>query len=149
MNSVIDAYIAEPKASPCAEKFRKYVTGHLLFLMIKCVENTAAPAVIISGKQRLVIFPDNCHDGTYASCLNQICSRLAGGGAVLKKEPDTPALGITIEHKGVPRKFGAKCAQYSCVFELSAVQELAANTAFCVPQHELEAPPKAAKRQKV
>ena len=149
MNSVIDAYIAEPKASPCAKEFRMYVNAHLLFFMIKCVENAAAPAVIIGGKSRLVIFPDNCNDGAYASCLNQICSRLAGGGAVLKKEPDTSALGITMYHQGVPRKFGAKCTQYSCVFELSAVQELAANAAFCVPQHKVEAPPRAAKRQKV
>jgi len=113
------------------------------------VENAAAPAVIIGGKSRLVIFPDNCNDGAYASCLNQICSRLAADRAVFKKEPDTPALGFAIEHQGVSYKFGAKCAQYSCVFELSAVQELAANTAFCVSQLELEAPPKAAKRQKV
>ena len=150
MTSVIDAYIAKPNAISCAKEFRKHVNAHLLFFMIKCVENTVAPAVIIGGKKnRLVVYPDNCNDGTYSTCLNQICSRLAGVGGVLKKEPDTPALGFTVQHNGVSYKFGAKCAQYSCVFELSAMQELAANAAFCVSQHELEAPPKAAKRQKV
>jgi len=150
MNSVIDAYIAGPNAISYAKEFRRHVHAHLLFFMIKCVENMVAPAVIIGGKKnRLVVYPDNCQDGMYSTCLNQICSRLAADRTVFKKEPDTPALGFAIEHQGVSYKFGAKCAQYSCVFELSAVQELAANTAFCVSQHELEAPPKAAKRQKV
>ena len=151
MNSVIDAYLAEPQAISyaSAKEFRMHINAHLLFFMIKCVANTAAPAVIVSGKQKLVIFPDGCHDGTYSSCLNKICNRLAKDSAVLKKEPDTPPLGITIDHQGIARKFGGKCAQYSCVFQLSAVQELAANAAFCVPQHKVEAPPKAVKRQKV
>jgi len=149
MNSVIDAYIAEPDAISCAKEFRMHVNAHLLFFMIKCVENKAAPAVIISGKQNLVIYPGNCYSGAYSSCLNKICNRLAKDSAVLKKEPDTPPLGITIDHRGIARRFGPKCAQYSCAFELSAVQELAANAAFCVPQHKVEAPPKAAKRQKV
>ena len=151
MNSVIDAYLAESQAISYAKanEFRMHVNAHLLFFMIKCVANTAVPAVIISGKQKLVIFPDGCHDGTYSICLNKICNRLAKDSAVLKKEPDTPPLGIILDHQGVPRKFGGKCAQYSCVFELSAVQELAANAAFCVPQHKVEAPAKAVKRQKV
>jgi hypothetical protein len=126
----------------CIEEHRLYVNAQLLFFFSKCSDNQPVPAVIISGKHknRLVKFPDGINDGQYSKCLNQLCAKFVNARLVLQRHGDTDEAGFTIDHKGTPRYFGAKCAMYSCKYELGVVEELAGDESFCVARELIEMP---------
>ena len=141
MTAVIDEYL-EKGGMQCANEHRLYINAHLLFFFSKCTEKRPVPAVIISGKHknRLVEFPKGSNDGQYSKCLNQLCGKFVNAKLVLEKEGETLELGFFISHKGVSRHFGAKCAMYSCKYELCVVEELADKETFCVARELIEMP---------
>jgi len=141
MDRILDDYIAKD-GIPCVKEHRLYINAQLLFLFSKCTDKQAVPAVIISGKNknRLVEFPLGCNDGQYSKCLNQLCGKFANANVVLQKHGDTTDDGFTIDHLGSSRKFGPKCAQYSCLYQLSVVEELAGNETFCVARDLIQMP---------
>jgi len=141
MTTVVDEYL-KTGGIQCANEHRLYVNAHLLFFFSKCTEKQPVPAVIISGKHknRLFEFPKGSNDGQYSKCLNQLCGKFVNARVVLEKEGETSEIGFFINHKGVARHFWAKCAMYSCKYELCVVEELAGNEAFCVARELIEMP---------
>ena len=59
---------------------------------------------------------------------------------MLEKEGKTGEIGFFINHNGISVHFGAKCAMYSCKYELCVVEELAGNETFCVARDLIEMP---------
>ena len=105
-----------------------------LLLAMEAMCDAPVPGALLGGRYRNVV--EIPFDGS-KRLANQMMSRFLHT-RILMKAGSVPEGGAELEIEGTTCKFAAKSVMYTCLVEKHVVQELAADTDFCIPRDQIK-----------